>query len=552
MNMKHLLALRHALATVAVCGAAFGGEHRARADDVAGGGVAVRGLPNRAETLHRQRRIILNDDNASIHKEEATTAEGYLGYRLTETVDTQMDSIWLSVVTGPNALLYDAKVGEPAGKEFYELYPPSAEPKEDIPFGANYTKVWHRIKLLRDAGADPLKLAVDFGHQHGKEVFASIRMNMINDSWHGPDFCTRFKREHPEYCLGVRGTYPKTDHRYLYWSAFDYAQKPVRDLRVGMIDDICTRYDVDGIELDFFRWPMLFKPTLDNKPVETRHIKIMSDFFRRIRKRMMEIEVQRRRPLLLAARVFDSPESCLKLGLDVSTLLEEGLIDILVVGSDYNHYSIPAVRWVKEAHRHGVLFYVGMYRSRGLEQDRALASYYHSCGVDGIYTFNFKFPKSLVGIKEGGKFINCLPTINEIGDPGLRTKYKHYVMSGSGSASRNHACTPAIVPVSLKANTSRPCLLIGDDVEKAQSEGLLKELKLSLSLDRTLTAADQITFKLNDTVVSDPQWGERNVVFRLAAPPLRKGANTLAADFGEGAAHSEISVTDIQLWVRYQ
>ena len=365
MNVRDLPELQHVLATVVFCAAAFGGEHRTRADEVVGARLAAQGLPNRAEAISRQRRIILNDDNGSLLQEEATTAAGYLGCRLTYTVDSQVDSIWLSVTHGPETLAYDARCGEPVGKEFYEAYPPTAEPRADIPWGANYTNLWHRIKLLRDAGAEPLKLAVDFGHEHGKEVFGSIRMNAIQDSWHGPNFSMKLKRAHPEYCLDVRGTYPETDRRYLYWSAFDYVHKPVRDLRLGMIEELGTRYEVDGIELDFFRWPMLFKPSLDNKPVEARHIDIMTDFFRRIRKRMMEIEVQRKRPFLLAARVFDSPELCLKLGLDVSTLLQEGLIDILVVGSDYNHYSIPAVRWIEEAHRNNVLFYIGFYRSRG-------------------------------------------------------------------------------------------------------------------------------------------------------------------------------------------
>ena len=39
---------------------------------------------------------------------------------------------------------------------------------------------------------------------------------------------------------------------------------------------------------------------------------IMNNFFRRVRKRMMEIEVQRGRPLLLGVRVFDTEELSLE------------------------------------------------------------------------------------------------------------------------------------------------------------------------------------------------------------------------------------------------
>jgi hypothetical protein len=83
---------------------------------------------------------------------------------------------------------------------------------------------------------------VDFAHTHGKEVFASFRMNMIQDSWR-PDFHLKWKREHPECLLGVRGMYsscPPDDLRQLYWSAFDYAHPAVRDQRMALINDICT------------------------------------------------------------------------------------------------------------------------------------------------------------------------------------------------------------------------------------------------------------------------------------------------------------------------
>ena len=44
------------------------------------------------EAVHRRRRIIFNDDNASIHKEGSDSVPGYLAYRLDHTVDSQVDS----------------------------------------------------------------------------------------------------------------------------------------------------------------------------------------------------------------------------------------------------------------------------------------------------------------------------------------------------------------------------------------------------------------------------------------------------------------------------
>ena len=177
-----------------------------------------------------------------------------------------MDSLFISIMTGSDYLLYDTKVGESAGRDlFLGAMRPKPEDAEESD-AEHFTRLWHNIKTLRDAGADPLEVVVNFGHDNDIEVFATVRMNMVKDSWM-PDFLTRRKRKHPEYCLDVKGEYDKNEIRYLYWSCFDYAQQTMRDYRAAMIDDICTRYDVDGIELDFMRWPMLFKPSLDaNRP----------------------------------------------------------------------------------------------------------------------------------------------------------------------------------------------------------------------------------------------------------------------------------------------
>ena len=175
----------------------------------------------------------------------------------------------------------------------------------------------------------------------------------------------------------------KSKPHYLYWSALDYARSEVRDQRIAVIRDICTRYDVDGMELDFWRWPILFKRSLDYQPVEQKEIQMMNDFLRCVRQEMSTIELQRKQPLLLAVRVFDTIEICLKMGLDVQTWLDEGLVDILVVGGTYNYYSVPTTQWVELAHQHDVSLYVCMYRSQGLERDRAHSAHHLRCGADG-------------------------------------------------------------------------------------------------------------------------------------------------------------------------
>jgi len=513
---------------------------------------------DRSEAIHRQRRIILNDDNGSILGEDAGSVEKYLADPIAYTVDTQVDSIWLSVIVGADDLTYPTEVGEMAGRDPYPGAPKAVRERK--------ARIWRNMKALLDAGTDPLKAAVDFGHSHGKEVFASFRMNMIQDSWQR-DFSSKWKREHPECCLGVRGMYEycdRDDPRHLFWSGLDYEQQEVRDHRMAVLDEICSGFDVDGLELDFWRWPMFFKPSLDNLPVQPRHIEIMTGFVRRLRERMLEIEAGRGRPLLLAPRVFETIEANLKLGLDVETWLEEGLIDLLVVGGTYHEHAIPVAEWAELAHGHDVPLYPCKYRSYGMEEDRSVAANFFSQGADGIYTFNFRMPQGLEPAKE-------------IGDPELiATKDKHYAMPlPQTDVAFGRGCAPELLPVELAEGVPRhAALIIGDDVQQAALDDTLQELKLSLTLRHFTPERDEVTFTVNGRKLRNPRRTEdvhrslrkERDVCRLEftlytiytdvrrEPPVSQGRNTIEATLvRRGTGEREpVDLVGVELSVCYQ
>ena len=80
----------------------------------------------------------------------------------------------------------------------------------------------------------------------------------------------RWKREHPEYIMGVKSdydAYPATDPRE-WWTLCDFAKPEVRCYLLRIFGDICNRYDIDGVELDFIRHPLYFRPNLDGLPAE--------------------------------------------------------------------------------------------------------------------------------------------------------------------------------------------------------------------------------------------------------------------------------------------
>ena len=520
---------------------------------------------DRQKAIHRRRRVIFNDDGGVLWEPEAVTEQGFLDARLGHIVDTQVDSIWWSFIVGADHLLYDTRVDEIAGK----VKPPGM-PKADQ---KSSDTMWNIIKTMMEKGTDPIKFICDWGHGVGREVFASCRMNMIQDSFR-PYFASRFKREHPEYCLGERGDGENSDneHLRLCWSALDWEHEAVRDHRLAIIDDICSRYEVDGMELDFWRWPILYKPTLNREPVEQRHIDMTTDFMRKTHKRMMQIDAERDRPLIIAPRVFDTLEINRRMGLDVETWLEEGLLDILVVGGNFNHFSIPVSDWVDLAHKYDVPVYACLYGRNGLEHDLAVASYYWSCGADGIYTFNLRFPKDF-------------EFIHELGDTEkISHKPKHYVMNHSiSSTCLQNGAAPGLLPVRLEEGSPAAAkLLVGDDVEKAADEDSLSELNLRLSLTNFDPRQDELAVTLNGRRLKNPltvqpedpfahrrgrEWQgiEENIrslqfkVFTLYSdirmePTVRKGKNQVELTLGSrpSGLTGTVDLVGLELFIRYQ
>ncbi len=519
----------------------------------------------RHEAVHRRRRIILNDDAYELLNPNAHTEAGFLEACFGHILDTQVDSIWWSFILNSDCLGYDTKVGDVAGK-----IPVPGAPRSDL---ERWATVWNNIKSFMDRGTDPLKFICDWGHGVGREVFASFRMNMVQDSWR-PNFNTQWKRDHPDYCLGERGMGTNSDNEdeRLCWSALDWEHEAVRDQRLALIEEICSRYDVDGMELDFWRWPILFKPTMYHEPVEQKQIDMMTDFMRKTRRRTMEIDAERDRPLILAPRVFDTLEINRRMGLDVEAWLEEGLLDILVVGGSYNHFSLPVSDWVDLAHKHDVPLYACLYGRNGLEHDLAVASYYWSCGADGVYTFNLRFPRDLDFIHEFGD----AETISH--------KPKRYVMNHSiTSTCLQNGAAPGLLPVRLEAGSPTSArLLVGDDTARAADEDRLAEIRLRLSLTHFDPRQDELAVKLNGqplkhavVVAPEDPFAHRQgrewrgvegtirslefVVFTLYAdirldPTVTKGENQVELTLGPRASGltGTVDLVGLELFIRYQ
>ena len=256
------------------------------------------------------------------------------------------------------------------------------------------------ILQMYDRGEDPQEALIARGHELGLDVYASVRMN---DNHFGgaqvADLNALYKAhrvealryEHPEWVLGER----TSEWFALSWNM---AVPEIRQRRFNHVEEICRRYDWDGVELDWQRHAFHFP---DDEGYRLRYL--LTDLQRAIRQMTEALGRERGRPVFLAARVSGSLEMCRHIGYDIPTWIEEGLVDLLIpAGNAVTDASIDVAGFAKLCEGTDVAVYPGLDSNLPdpfvgpEEQDekdrlrtRAIASRYHRAGASGIYVFNW-------------------------------------------------------------------------------------------------------------------------------------------------------------------
>jgi len=505
----------------------------------------------RKQAAQRPRRVMYNDDGC--HEKPYSTPAELTALRLDQLTDTQVDTI--CYCTGGGGLFWGhiPEVGELIG-EFV---------------GANdeqYVKdICASLKALRDLGTDPLKVAIEFGHAHGQEVFWSYRMNNIEDSY-APWSLSRWKREHPQYCFGQSGDWAKyemTDPRK-WWAGLDFAEPEVREYLLRIFADVCRRYDIDGVEMDWFRSPRYFRPTIAGQPVAPEQVALMTDFVRRIRVLTEQAAAKRGRPILISSRIPLSLERCLAIGLDVPTWLREGLCDILVLGGDLGPMAMaPQLREMAAlAHGHGVRTMAnicgsGMQKGQGytqLEAWWAAATNAYHAGVDGVYVFNV-FPSqpderfSRLGSIDTLRGLNKLYAVDPIEPRDL------------WGFNRAGLVLPDRLPIELAPTGTGAALLpVGEDIVANAPAGRTAHARLRLRVG-ALAAEDSLVVCLNGqalgclapatppTAQAPAAWFEVDVDARQVQP----GTNRIEVRLATTRALTSPTPLDrVELTVTYQ
>ncbi len=205
----------------------------------------------------------------------------------------------------------------------WEAYWDGYDPKlgKDQPFfagidpadGTTSEMIISMYKLYK-MGCDYPQRMIDRARKHHVKPWLSIRMNDSHyPEWPNHPYHSTIWKSHPEWRLPA---------------GLDWEQPEVRDHYMKLIKEVCSRYNVDGIELDFLRFWLYFRPGREHEGA-----KLMTAFVRQVREVTNEAAIRLHHKVKLAVRVPSSPWISRMHGLEAVDWAKAGMIDLITVSS---------------------------------------------------------------------------------------------------------------------------------------------------------------------------------------------------------------------------
>lgn len=204
---------------------------------------------------------------------------------------------------------------------------------------------WKKLRRGDRRAHDYLRWAVD-NHQEGYRVLsqicrksnpdlhASLRMNLFfANGMFGPNerfINGPFWEQHPELRKpgGVQ---------------LDYAQPQVRQFAIDILMELATNYEVNGVSMDFTRWPPVADPSRHDSSV-------LTGFIKEVRHALDRVAQEKRRKLVLSAQVVDgyhADTNLVQQKIDLEAWLASRTLDFVCVQAwDHRQY----LSWARRYH----------------------------------------------------------------------------------------------------------------------------------------------------------------------------------------------------------
>lgn len=289
---------------------------------------------------------------------------------------------------------YNSSAWEP----YWEGFDPDADNSQpffgDVPPAERgaYRQWVSNMLALHKVNVDPNQCMIDRCRLRNISPWISIRMNDVHDAPIGnTPLHSRFWMENHDLWR-----YPD---RFTAWNdrCFDYGKERVRDNMMKLVLEVLERYDMDGLELDWNRFPLHFR-----EGEEQAGAVLLTEWMRQVHTAVKNAEARRHHRITLAVRVPARPETALGTGLDAITWAKEGLIDHLIVAPFWatTDFDIPVEKWISALKGTPVPVTAGLEAlirsypgmtptTNSPASSRAAAISALSRGSSGIYVFNY-------------------------------------------------------------------------------------------------------------------------------------------------------------------
>ncbi|MBI3837059.1 MAG: family 10 glycosylhydrolase [Planctomycetia bacterium] len=446
-------------------------------------------------------RIIFNCDGNAVFKDARGDTAKWIDNLFEPLENTQVDALFWCDGAGGNTASYDSQVLELTGQRASKIDP--------------------HLKRLLAQGDDPPTVVIREARKRQLAVFYSFRINDIHDAF-TPEELPTYKVEHPEWLIGEK-MYGSVKS---FATALNFALPEVRELKFRVIEELFRKYDFEGLEIDLLRSAPYFLPGEER---ENAHL--LTELLGRVRDHLALRAKQRGSPIQLAVRVDESLRACELNGFDVPAWIEQGLMDILVLGSGVIDIRIEEFK--KLAAPKGIRVYPCLYGwpsgYRPIPQALAagIALNYWSQGADGIYLFNW-FPHVDNNSEMHGPYMAELLT--QLGDPqALRNRQSNLMFvadRGRPQPAYQYNWLDCVLPAALVKNKSvAVSVLVGDNLDRHRPN----EVTLHVTVDH-LQAGDDIRIEWNGRAVEPlARMNDGVLQASLSAERVRAGRNELDA-----------------------
>jgi len=386
---------------------------------------------------------------------------------------------------------------------------PSAVPEARRVYLEDFESVgeWREQENVRWAiEQDAWQDAVEAAHDAGIRFWAGMRFNDI----HPRRWTTEFRANHPQYELGDRcGSGQHEPGAYFVGErcrGYDFSIPEVRAHRLKLVEEVCTRYDVDGFEWDFMREYKHLLPDVEDRE------SILTDYMREARELLRRIGEKRGRAVGFGVRVSPTLEKCHAEGMEMETWVREDLVDYVSPSPFAPTVTQPFFKpFVDLTRGTGCRVYAccseqmdgrwscpGKWGPPPASALRAGMFNAWQEGVDGVYLFNFN-------VQIGRNRTEDRILLHELGNPAsLEFKDKLYLVTANYN--RVHLTAYDFpLPLEFETQPTGPGetieFSVGDDLKKAAGLGILDGVRLVLTVGEP--AGETVECKLNGRRLKD-------------------------------------------------